>query len=117
MTPARPPSRTDVPLLVLLPVLVLIVLQCVLVERGARARHGADFGKLYYGVVQGDLYGPTPATERIDVNGRQVALTNLNPPQVGLLVVPLARLPFEWAWAAWLLVQAAAAIALWRVSA
>jgi hypothetical protein len=106
----------EIPPVVLVPLLLVIVLQLYLVEWGCRARGGDDFGKLYHGVRQGDLYRPTPGTTWFDIGGERVTLVNLNPPHVSLLVVPLARLPLLPALRLWMLGQLACAVLICAIS-
>jgi hypothetical protein len=101
---------------VLVPIVLLILWQLHLVEWGARARDGDDFGKLYHGIAQGDIYRPTPGATWIDVGGRRVTLGNLNPPHVSLLVVPLARLPLPTALRVWMIGQLVCAVLICAIS-
>jgi hypothetical protein len=102
---------------VLVPLVMLILFQLHLMDYACRSRRGDDFGKLYFGVRQGDIYAPTPATAWVDVAGRRVTYLNLNPPHVSLLVVPLAPLPFLPALRVWLAGQLACAVFICVLSA
>jgi len=68
-------------------------------------QEGLDFGKMYFATRDGKLYALNPASTEVRVEGRVVHHRNLNPPQMFLLVEPLAAWPIEVAWPVWVSLQ------------
>lgn len=73
---------------------------------------GADFGKLYFGWQQGNLYARTPASFDVWPGHDDPWYRNLNPPHVFLIVWPLVHLPVHTAWMCWLVLQVATIAAI-----
>jgi hypothetical protein len=96
-------QRRVVFVFVLLGVLAQLTLSGYLVTLNS----ATDFGKLYFGWHQADLYSRSPAS--LDVWRGHVGhwYRNLNPPHVFLLAGPFSRFPLHSAWVCWFLLQLA----------